>query len=173
VKDPGTPGQCPGGAGTCAKMAAMHAKEELPFNQEFRQEGLLGTVFTGIGNTFPEIHTARGLSDCSNRSVGIDMKCLNYADILIDAPRICHPKTSSFERSTAGNLSRSLPLNLYVLIAANTFFNLKKSWINRKDSRSAIGSQTQLGTGPFRRCVPFSFAPWRMQAVQECYGSCP
>ncbi len=37
----------PCGTGTCAKMAAMHAKGELPLNQDFRHEGILGTVFTG------------------------------------------------------------------------------------------------------------------------------
>jgi proline racemase len=37
----------PCGTGTCAKMAAMWAKGELPLNQDFRHEGILGTVFTG------------------------------------------------------------------------------------------------------------------------------
>ncbi len=37
----------PCGTGTCAKMATLHAKGELPLGQEFRHEGILGTVFTG------------------------------------------------------------------------------------------------------------------------------
>ena len=37
----------PCGTGTCAKMAALHAKGQLPLNQDFRHEGVLGTVFTG------------------------------------------------------------------------------------------------------------------------------
>ena len=37
----------PCGTGTCAKMAALHAKGELALNQDFRHEGVLGTVFTG------------------------------------------------------------------------------------------------------------------------------
>jgi len=37
----------PCGTGTCAKMAALHAKGELGLNQPFRHEGILGTVFTG------------------------------------------------------------------------------------------------------------------------------
>jgi proline racemase len=37
----------PCGTGTCAKMAALHAKGELPLGQDFRHEGVLGTVFTG------------------------------------------------------------------------------------------------------------------------------
>ena len=43
----------PCGTGTCAKMAVLHAKGELPLNQDFRHEGILGTVFTGrlIGET--------------------------------------------------------------------------------------------------------------------------
>jgi proline racemase len=37
----------PCGTGTSAKMAAMHAKGQLPLGQDFRHEGILGTVFTG------------------------------------------------------------------------------------------------------------------------------
>jgi len=37
----------PCGTGTCAKMAVLHAKGQLALNQDFRHEGVLGTVFTG------------------------------------------------------------------------------------------------------------------------------
>ncbi len=37
----------PCGTGTCAKMAVLHAKGQLPLNQDFRHAGILGTVFTG------------------------------------------------------------------------------------------------------------------------------
>ena len=37
----------PCGTGTCAKMATLWAKGQLPLNQDFRHEGILGTVFTG------------------------------------------------------------------------------------------------------------------------------
>ena len=37
----------PCGTGTCAKMAALHAKGKLPLHQDFVHEGILGTVFTG------------------------------------------------------------------------------------------------------------------------------
>lgn len=37
----------PCGTGTCAKMAALHAKGQLPLNQDFVHEGILGTIFTG------------------------------------------------------------------------------------------------------------------------------
>jgi proline racemase len=37
----------PCGTGTCAKMAALHAKGRLPLNQDFVHEGILGTTFTG------------------------------------------------------------------------------------------------------------------------------
>jgi len=37
----------PCGTGTCAKMSALHAKGELPLNEDFRHEGILGTIFTG------------------------------------------------------------------------------------------------------------------------------
>jgi proline racemase len=37
----------PCGTGTSAKMAALHAKGELPLGQDFRHEGVLGTIFTG------------------------------------------------------------------------------------------------------------------------------
>ncbi len=37
----------PCGTGTCAKMAALHAKGKLPLHVDFRHEGILGTIFTG------------------------------------------------------------------------------------------------------------------------------
>jgi proline racemase len=37
----------PCGTGTCAKMAAMYAKGQLPLGQDFVHEGILGTTFTG------------------------------------------------------------------------------------------------------------------------------
>jgi proline racemase len=37
----------PCGTGTCAKMAALHAKGQLPLHQDFNHEGILGTIFTG------------------------------------------------------------------------------------------------------------------------------
>ena len=37
----------PCGTGTCAKMAALHAKGKLPIHQDFVHEGILGTTFTG------------------------------------------------------------------------------------------------------------------------------
>lgn len=37
----------PCGTGTCAKMAVLAAKGELPLEADFRHEGILGTVFRG------------------------------------------------------------------------------------------------------------------------------
>jgi proline racemase len=37
----------PCGTGTCAKMAVLHARGQLPIGEDFRHEGILGTVFTG------------------------------------------------------------------------------------------------------------------------------
>jgi len=37
----------PCGTGTCAKMAALYAKGELPLHQDFPHEGPLGTLFNG------------------------------------------------------------------------------------------------------------------------------
>ncbi len=37
----------PCGTGTCAKMAVLHAKGQLAIGEDFRHEGILGTVFTG------------------------------------------------------------------------------------------------------------------------------
>ena len=37
----------PCGTGTCAKMAALHAKGKLGLHQDFVHEGILGTIFTG------------------------------------------------------------------------------------------------------------------------------
>jgi proline racemase len=37
----------PCGTGTSAKMAVLHAKGQLAIGEDFRHEGILGTVFTG------------------------------------------------------------------------------------------------------------------------------
>jgi proline racemase len=37
----------PCGTGTCARMATLHARGRLKLNEDFRHEGILGTVFTG------------------------------------------------------------------------------------------------------------------------------
>jgi proline racemase len=37
----------PCGTGTCAKMAALHAKGQLGIHQDFLHEGILGTLFRG------------------------------------------------------------------------------------------------------------------------------
>jgi proline racemase len=37
----------PCGTGTCAKMATLHARGALGLQEEFRHEGILGTLFTG------------------------------------------------------------------------------------------------------------------------------
>ncbi len=37
----------PCGTGTCAKMAVLHAKGQLGLDEDFRHEGILGTIFTG------------------------------------------------------------------------------------------------------------------------------
>ena len=37
----------PCGTGTCAKMAALHAKGQLGLYEDFVHEGILGTTFTG------------------------------------------------------------------------------------------------------------------------------
>jgi proline racemase len=43
----GTLDRSPCGTGTCAKMAALHAKGKLALHQDFPHEGILGTIFTG------------------------------------------------------------------------------------------------------------------------------
>jgi proline racemase len=49
----GTIDRSPCGTGTCAKMATLYAKGKLRLNEDFRHEGILGTLFTGrlIGET--------------------------------------------------------------------------------------------------------------------------
>lgn len=37
----------PCGTGTCARMATLHARGQLRLHEDFRHEGILGTVFTG------------------------------------------------------------------------------------------------------------------------------
>lgn len=43
----GTLDRSPCGTGTCAKMACLHAKGQLPLGQDFVHQGILGTTFTG------------------------------------------------------------------------------------------------------------------------------
>jgi proline racemase len=43
----GTLDRSPCGTGTCARMAALHARGQLALGEEFVHEGLLGTTFTG------------------------------------------------------------------------------------------------------------------------------
>ncbi|MCB0093856.1 MAG: proline racemase family protein, partial [Caldilineaceae bacterium] len=37
----------PCGTGTCATMAALHAKGQLPLQRDFVNESIIGTLFTG------------------------------------------------------------------------------------------------------------------------------
>jgi proline racemase len=50
----------PCGTGTCAKMATLHAKGRLALGEDFRHEGILGTIFSGrlIGETRVGDHPA-------------------------------------------------------------------------------------------------------------------
>jgi len=57
----------PCGTGTCAQMAVLYAKGELSLGQDFRHEGILGTVFTGrlveetkVGDYSAVVPTIRG-----------------------------------------------------------------------------------------------------------------
>jgi proline racemase len=57
----------PCGTGTCAKMAVLHAKGQLPIGRDFQHEGVLGTVFTGrlieeatVGSYKAVVPTIRG-----------------------------------------------------------------------------------------------------------------
>jgi proline racemase len=57
----------PCGTGTCARMAVLHAKGRLGLEEDFRHEGILGTVFTGrlveetrIGNYAAVVPTLSG-----------------------------------------------------------------------------------------------------------------
>jgi proline racemase len=47
VYPPGRMGRTPSGTGTCAHMAIRHHKGELPLNQDFVQESIVGKSFTG------------------------------------------------------------------------------------------------------------------------------
>lgn len=56
----GTLDRSPCGTGTCAKMAVLHAKRQLPIGKPFVHEGILGTTFTGklLGETIVGPHKA-------------------------------------------------------------------------------------------------------------------
>jgi proline racemase len=46
-KGTGVLDRSPCGTGTCAKMATLHRRGQLPLGQDFVHEGILGTTFTG------------------------------------------------------------------------------------------------------------------------------
>ena len=48
------------GTGTCARMATLHARGQLPLHADFPHEGILGTIFTGrlVGETRVGPYTA-------------------------------------------------------------------------------------------------------------------
>ncbi|CCH80204.1 conserved hypothetical protein [Nostocoides japonicum T1-X7] len=59
--------RCPCGTGTCAKMAVLHAKGQLPLHTPFRHESILGGIYTGelvretrVGDTPAVIPTISG-----------------------------------------------------------------------------------------------------------------
>lgn len=61
--------RCPCGTGTCAKMATLHAKGELPLGQKLRHQGILGNIYTGqlveettIGDRKAVVPTVSGTS---------------------------------------------------------------------------------------------------------------
>lgn len=61
--------RCPCGTGTSAKMAALHAKGELPLDTDYRHQGLVGNVYTGrlverarVGNHDAVVPTISGTS---------------------------------------------------------------------------------------------------------------
>ncbi|RRW40637.1 hypothetical protein EGJ52_21030 [Pseudomonas luteola] len=61
--------RCPCGTGTSAKMATLHAKGELPLNQDFRHQSIVGNIYTGrlidetrIGNIKAVVPTVTGTS---------------------------------------------------------------------------------------------------------------
>ena len=63
----GTLDRSPCGTGTCAKMACLHAKGQLPLAQDFVHQGILGTTFTGrliaettVGSYSAAVPTIRG-----------------------------------------------------------------------------------------------------------------
>ncbi|WP_192246517.1 proline racemase family protein [Mesorhizobium silamurunense] len=75
--------RCPSGTGTSAKMAVLHAKGELPLNQDFRHQSIMGIVYTGrlvdettIGNTRAVVPTITGTSWI----FGLNTLVLDYDD---------------------------------------------------------------------------------------------
>ena len=53
--------RCACGTGTCALMAAKHAKGELKIGEPFRREGLIGIIFTGHAEQETEIHGRKAI----------------------------------------------------------------------------------------------------------------
>ncbi|WP_404405206.1 proline racemase family protein [Pelagibacterium halotolerans] len=72
---------------SCAKMAVLHAKGELPLNQDFRHEGILGNIYIGqlveparIGDRAAVVPTVKGTSWI----YGINTIVLDYDDPFVE-----------------------------------------------------------------------------------------
>ena len=62
---PGWFDRSPCGTGTCARMAQLHARGELPLDSEFVNESFIGSTFRG---RLLETTTVAGCRRCSRRS---------------------------------------------------------------------------------------------------------
>lgn len=100
--------RCPCGTGTCAKMAVLNAKGELPIGQDFRHQGILDTIFTGrlveearIGDRAAVVPTISGTSWI----FGINTLVLDHDDPLPNGYTMgdiwANPKTAGPHRCLA------------------------------------------------------------------------
>ncbi|ANL44021.1 proline racemase protein (plasmid) [Rhizobium phaseoli] len=93
--------RCLCGTGTCAKMAVLHAKGELPLHQDFRHQGILGNIYTGrlveearIGDQSAVVPTLSGTSWIS----GLNTLVL---DMTTPSPKVSPSVTSGLKERRA------------------------------------------------------------------------
>ncbi|WP_245443516.1 proline racemase family protein [Rhizobium phaseoli] len=93
--------RCLCGTSTCAKMAVLHAKGELPLHQDFRHQGILGNIYTGrlveearIGDQSAVVPTLSGTSWIS----GLNTLVL---DMTTPSPKVSPSATSGLKERRA------------------------------------------------------------------------
>lgn len=83
--------RCPCGTGTCAKMAFLHAKGELPLDQAFRHQGLLGNIYTGGLAEEARIGDRKAVPTVSDKSwiYGLNTIVLDHDDPFTEGLMLC------------------------------------------------------------------------------------
>jgi proline racemase len=77
----------PCGTGTCARMATLHARGQLPLNEEFRHEGILGTIFTGRLVEETQVGPYRAVIPTFGGRLGLQASAITCLGTMIPSPK--------------------------------------------------------------------------------------